>query len=83
MSEQTRGTPRYEIRTRWEDGAKRFVIHDLQRDCEVSGIFDSAHDASVRCTLLWLEHLKRARRTKRRATPLTSVGSYDGHDRLV
>jgi hypothetical protein len=74
MPEHSLTATRYEVRTCWHNGEKRFVIHDLQRDREVLGVFHSAHDASVRCTLLWLEHLKTTRRTRRRV-PLTSVGS--------
>jgi hypothetical protein len=74
MPEHSLRAPRYEVKIRWDNGEKRFVIHDRQRDREVFGIFDSAHDASVQCTLLWLEHLRATRRTQRTA-PLTSVGS--------
>jgi hypothetical protein len=70
MPQDSLKAPRYEVRACWERGEKRFVIHDLQRDGGAVGIFDSAHDASVQCTLLWLEHLRTLRRD-RRATAST------------
>ena len=78
MSEDSLQVSRYEIRTCWYGGEKHFVIHDRLRGRELAGIFESAHDASVQCTLLWLEHLKAARRDRQRQVPLTSVGSYEG-----
>jgi hypothetical protein len=72
MSQNTLA-PCYEIRPCWNDGKKRFVIHDLQRDRRVVGTFDSARDASIQATLLWLEHLRKSHRDKRRPATLTSV----------
>ena len=74
MSKETLKAPRYEIKTVWHEGKKRFAVHDLQRNDEVVGTFDSARDASIQTTLLWLEHLRRAHRGRpRRAVPLTSA----------
>lgn len=67
--------PRYEVRARWERGEKQFVIHDLEKQSAVVGIFHSANDACVQCTVLWLEHLKTLRRNRSRPAPLTSSSS--------
>jgi hypothetical protein len=75
MSKDTLKAPRYEIRTVWNEGRKRFAVHDLQRDGEVVGTFDSARDASIQTTLLWLEHLRGAHRGKPHPVPLTSAGA--------
>jgi hypothetical protein len=75
MGQASLKAPRYEVRTRWEQGEKQFVIHDLERQSAVVGIFDSANDACVQCTVLWLEHLKTLRQTRSRPTPLTSASS--------
>jgi len=73
MSQAGLKAPRYEVKACWEHGEKRFVIHDLQSGGAVVGNFDSANDACVQCTVLWLEHLKTARRNRSRPTPLTAV----------
>jgi hypothetical protein len=52
MSKETLKAPRYEIKTVWHEGKKRFAVHDLQRNDEVVGTFDSARDASIQTTLL-------------------------------
>ena len=77
MSEDPKTVPRYEVKARWEHGEKRFVIHDLDRDGAMVSIFDSAHDACVQCTVLWLEHLKTVRRYPSRPVPLTSASSLE------
>jgi hypothetical protein len=58
MTRDTLKAPRYEVKACWERGEKLFAICDLERGGAVVGIFDSAHDACVQCTVLWLEHLK-------------------------
>jgi hypothetical protein len=78
MSQDILRVPRYEIRPCWNDGKKRFVVHDLQRDRMVVGTFDSARDASIRTTLLWFEHLRKAHRDTRRPAALTSIDT-GGH----
>ena len=78
MSQDTLKAPRYEIRTCWNDGKKRFIIQDLQRNSEIVGTFDSARDASIQSTLLWLEHLRKTPSGEPRRVPLTSLGTR-GH----
>ena len=73
MSQDTLKAPRYEITPCWNDGQKQFVVRDLQQGRRVLATFDSARDASIHTTLLWLEHLRQARRDKPRPVPLTSV----------
>ena len=72
MAQATLNAPRYEVKARWVSGGKRFVIHDLERQSAVVGDFDSAKDACIQCSVLWLEHLKMARRNRSRPAPLTS-----------
>ena len=65
-------SPRYEVRVHWEDGRKRFALHDLHQDRLVEK-FDSLKDASVQCALLWLEHVSAVRLgSSAAAAPLTS-----------
>jgi hypothetical protein len=53
--------PRYEVRIHWENGEKRFAVHDLQQDDNVIGMFESAKEACIQCALLWLEHVRAVR----------------------
>ena len=70
-------SPRYEVKACWEYGEKRFAICDLEREGAVVGMFDAAHDACVQCTVLWLQHLKIARRYPSACAPLTSTSSRE------
>ena len=77
MSKDSLKSPRYEVKACWEYGEKRFVICDLEREGAVVGIFDAAHAACVQCTVLWLQHLRTARRHPSRAAPLASASSLE------
>jgi hypothetical protein len=69
-------SPRYEVRTHWESGRKRFAVHDLQQEGRLVEEFDTIRDASVQCALLWLEHVRAVRRNST-LLPLTSFPSQE------
>ena len=64
--------PRFEVRTFWESGKKRYGVHDLHNEGKLVAAFDTIKEASVQCALLWLEHVRAVRRGCSTNPPLTS-----------